>query len=63
MLASNKEQLASRQHEIKIVTRDQNKVSHSLALMGRTLPKTAMWLRSTADDVDVLCQQDYNDSG
>ncbi|XBI04128.1 hypothetical protein VPH35_132466 [Triticum aestivum] len=55
--------LSTRPHEIKIIGRDQNLVSHALARMGRELPKTAVWLGCVPDEVAALCHKDSSDSG
>ena len=60
MVGDIRQLLASRPHKIMLIKQEQNKVSHALAQMGRLLPKTAVWLRSAPDEVDILCQQDCN---
>lgn len=55
VIGDTMQQLATRQHEIMAIKREQNKVSHALAMMGRSMPKTAMWLRCAPNEVDTLC--------
>ena len=55
--------LSTRPHEIKIIGRDQNLVSHALARMGRELPKTVVWLGCALDEVVALCHKACSDSG
>lgn len=62
MVNDIKQLLSSRTHEIKLVGRAQNKASHVLACMGRTLPKTAVWLRCAPEEVETLCQLECNNS-
>ena len=62
MVNDIKQLLSSRTHEIKLVGRAQNKASHVLARMGRSLPKTAVWLRCAPEEVETLCQLECNNS-
>lgn len=50
-----------REHVISHVNRSRNKVSHTLAHLGHSVPRTAVWLRNGPDEIGTLCQQDCND--
>lgn len=63
MVNDIKRLLSSRPHEIIIIRRDQNRASHALAHMGRTLTKTAVWLRCAPDEIAAICHSDCNNSG
>lgn len=58
MVSEVRHLLASRQHKITSIKRDQNKASHVLAQMGRTLPKTAVWIRCAPEEVVEICKLD-----
>ena len=47
-----------REHVISHVRRSQNVVSHTLAQLGRSTPKTAVWLRHGPVEIGTLCQLD-----
>ena len=50
-----------RQHVVTHACRSKNKVAHALAQMGRSEPRTAVWIRHGPDAIGALCQQDCND--
>ena len=37
------------------------KASHTLARMGSSRSKTVVWLRYVHDELNLPCQQDYNE--
>lgn len=43
---------------IKLVSRNQNKVSHGLALDGRTTPRITVWLGPDIEEIVNLCMND-----
>ncbi|VAI92535.1 hypothetical protein VPH35_132053 [Triticum aestivum] len=44
------------------VSRNQNVVSHTLAVFGRSEGRTTVWLRSGPADVPLLCRNEYSNS-
>lgn len=62
MVGDIRQLLANREHKISLIRREQNKASHALAQMGRSRPRTAVWLGSVLEEIDVLCRQECNDS-
>ena len=50
-----------REHVVLHVSRSRNKVSHTLAYLGHSIPRSAVWLRNGPDEIGNLCQQDCND--
>ncbi|XBI95909.1 hypothetical protein VPH35_032278 [Triticum aestivum] len=50
-----------RSHEVAAISRVQNSVSHMLAKIRRTGPRTAVWLRSGPEEIVNLCAADQTD--
>lgn len=52
---------SEREYSLAHVCRGQNKVAHTLAQMGRSSYRTAVWLRHGPDEIKHLCQEDSNE--
>ena len=52
--------LSLRSNEINIIRRNHTWASHALAHIGRTIPKTAVWLRCGPDKIEAIYKLDWS---
>ncbi|KAI4970906.1 hypothetical protein ZWY2020_001820 [Hordeum vulgare] len=49
------------EHVISHVVRSRNKIADALAHFGHHKQRTAVWLRSTPEELDIICKKDFFD--